>query len=161
MKFKKLFIFICTACLLVAATSCDKKGKTEEITLSAEDVELLEKVEDDLNIINDDNYVDTVLSFMSGSDDIVGNIYSIEGILKYIDTDGEKTAFLYRNYNDGTEITELGIELRYLPYDIGEGDWIKITGILSKTAHEGHSHVSLDVVTVETPEEHGSEMLGK
>ncbi len=161
MNFRKIFILICAVCLLFAAAACDNVGSggTEELTLSDEDKELLEKVGDDLYIVDDENYVDTVLDFEKNGAALAGGIYSIEGLVTHKSSDGEGTAFLYRNYNDGETVSELGVEVRYLPEEVKDGDFIKMTGILSEVTHEGHSHIYLDVVTVETPRVHGSETL--
>lgn len=158
MKFRRLLILFCIGCLLFSTAAC---GKKEEggFTLSDEDKALLEQVKDDINLVSDENYVETISSFNTDGASLVGTLYQIEGLISYKDIDGEETAFLYRNYTGGAEPSELGVALRYLPEKIEEGDWVKITGILAAIGHDDHQHIYLDVVTVETPKEHGSETL--
>ena len=155
MKCKRILVLLCVGCLLLTTAAC---GETDgkRITLSDEDVALLEEVKDDITVVNDDNYVETVSSFNSNSASLAGHFFQIEGLIRYEETDSEETAFLYRNYEGETGTSELGVALRYLPEKLEEGDWIRVTGILAVTEHDGHVHPYLDVVTLETPEHSGS-----
>lgn len=158
MKFRRLLILFCIGCLLLSTAACGKK-EDGEFTLSDEDIALLEKVKDDINVVSDENYVETINAFHTNSATLAGSLYQIEGLISYKDIDGEETAFLYRNHTEGAETSELGVALRYLPEKIKEGDWVKITGILTAVGHDDHQHTYLDVVTIETPKEHGSETI--
>lgn len=155
MKCKRFLILLCVGCMLISAAGCGNKDEGK-ITLSDEDIALLEQVKDDINVITDENYVKNVSLFNSNGASLAGGLYQIEGLIRYGESEGEETAFLYRNYEGDTEISELGVALRYLPESPTAGDWIKVTGILATDEHDGHTHIYLDVITLETPEDSGS-----
>lgn len=152
----KLAVLILT--VLFALTACS--GKEEgAISLSEEDKELLSEVEEDIHVISDDNYVETMTAINEDAEQVKYQLLQVEGMVKFVQVHDEEAPFLYRNYEKDGEKSELGVMLRYLSEEVEEGDWLRVTGIVTTVEDEGHEHTYFDVVTVETPVKHGSETL--
>ncbi len=152
-----LLVAVCSSCGSTPADNSTATDTYTKITLSQEDTDLLASLKDDIIVITDENYIATFHSFAQNLSEHEGKIYQVEGEFSYRQIHNESLPYLYRIQKsaDGTE-TEVGILLDKMLVFPDEGDWVKITGVISTEEHEGHSHIILSVISVETPQKHGT-----
>lgn len=120
----------------------------------ATDEELLEVLKDDVNVVTDDNYVETVTALKEHTEEYAGKIYQLEGIYR---ADGDMPC-VFRILTGEEDGTELGVPLKYVVSDPKDGDWIRVTGVVEKGESEDEP-VVLEVVVLEVLDEQGQAEL--
>ena len=142
--------------------SVSEQDSYTKITLSPEDEEVLEAIGSDMHVVSDSTYIETVNSIISNPQDLVGQVYQIEGLMTYEQVHDEKTAYVYRYLKaQNGDTVKLGIHIDNLYAFPDDGDWVKVTGIVAIKEHDGHSHIALDAVAIETPDMHGTVTLSE
>ncbi len=147
---KQLLAVLLAASMLLCFTACGASDETtddsETITLSADDEALLEEFGDDLNVVEADDFAQFADSL---DESYVGQVYQVSGY--YIsavsdeEEDGEVDLICSSMDEDASVIL-----LRYLNTELTIGSRYTVTGIIAMEEHEDHSHIYLDVVTVES-----------
>lgn len=160
---KKFFcVFLCVVfCLSLVAcgekaddtpkSDGDIKEVHEEIPLTEEEKGILEAMGSDVNVIPDEEYIETISEMRYHTADYIGRVYQVEGIFA---SDDEGIS-VYRKLINGDETETLGISLRYLEKEIPDGAWIRITGIVAEDEADDESAAVLDVVAIEALAEYG------
>ncbi|MCI8373090.1 MAG: hypothetical protein HFI75_12010 [Lachnospiraceae bacterium] len=166
-KLRKPICFIlCTALSLslAACSSADEKRESQaktksrtqtSIPLDKEEKELLEKVEDDIHVVTDDTYIETMIELISHTSQFSGQLYQMEG--SYLSEGG--VSYISRTLVNGNERSRLSLPLNYLNKSFLSGTWIKVTGIVSEGEVNGEQGTILEVLAVEAPSETGLEEL--
>lgn len=121
----------------------------------ATDEEVLEALKDDINVVDDDNYVEMVTAFQEHPEEHSGKLYQIEGA--YTKEDG--ASYIARTLVDGEKSTMCGIPLAYMSTEPKEGDWIQVTGVIDEGEINGETVTVLEVVVLQTMEEQGQAEL--
>lgn len=146
-----LFI-ICMASMLMTLCACGSEGR--EITpLSEEEKALLDSVKDDITVITDENFAETVPEMIYHTEDYSGMIYQLEGVFRK--EGGESDGCLERTLVNGKEKTVCTLPLVYLTKEIDDGAWIRVTGVISSR----ESAAVLEVMVAEELPEEGKEEL--
>ena len=166
---KKFTTLICILLALLMCASCsnDQSGDNPEqnnvqvdvIPLTTEEAELLEAFGDDLQIVSEEDYPNTVTELQYHADDYSGQVFQIEGILKTTTINGVETPFVYRTLNNAGEKTECGLPLKYLEKEISDGSWVSVTAIINTEDYNGSTQTVMEVVAIEAPANTGNAEL--
>lgn len=182
---KKLIFLICALFVLLICVSCaaDQAPKQPEqdpvqtneptevpddpqeddlthvIPLTDEEEELIGLFGEDLQIISEEDYPNTVSELQHHPGSFNGQVFQLEGTLKTTTVNGVETPFVFRMLNNSGEITECGLPLKYLAKDIPDNSWIRVTAIINTEDYDGSVQTVLEVVAVEVPAEAGSAEL--
>lgn len=134
-----------TAGLCACGSGGDSGNTGAQVTLSAEDQELIAAFGDDLQVVEPGDFASTV-SALSGEN--VGQVYQLVGYYRTgsSEEDGEAADYLC----SAAKNPDVSIQLRYLTAELTEGDRYTVTVIVAQEEHEDHSHIVLDVVAVES-----------
>ncbi len=107
------------------------------------DEELLAALGDNINVVTDDAYAETVKAFLESTDDYAGKIYQLSGAFV---KEGE-TPYLTSNTGEDAEIR---IPLKCLVEEPQTGSKVRVTGIVNYGDVDGESVPVLDVAVIET-----------
>lgn len=135
-------------------SASDGDGNTtqslEPITLSSEELDVLDKMGDDVIIVPGTEYSEVIAGIKQSPTDHVGKVYTFEGYCVMLDVHGEKQPHL-SDIADVTGSASDGVlQLRYLVKEIPDKSHIRVTVIVATDDHDAHSHIVLDVVAIET-----------
>lgn len=117
----------------------------EAVPLTEEEQELIELMGEDVNVVADADYINTISEIMYHGTEFNGLVFQVEGVLN---VEGESVS-LYRNLVNGKEIQTLGLPLRYLTKELQDGIWVKVTGIVAEAEVDGQMMSVLDIVAIE------------
>lgn len=146
--------------LLLAVSSCVSCKKDEYgDTLTADEIELLEAVKDDIQVVYETEYVSVVTTLQSHAHDYEGQIFQLEGV--YSETFGHgETPCVYRSVMSGERELIYPMLITGFSKKIEEGSWIRVTGILdSKPDDHGHENTVLDVLAIEILSPEGNPLI--
>lgn len=152
-------ILIITILLLVAflCIGCNPTPKGDDIdrddtsiTLSQDEIDILEAIRADINVVDSDDYVAVLTSIIAHTHDYIGQVYQIEGNYSLQDVHGEETPYISKNVTIDGEERILGLPLRYLEKEVAENMSIRVTAIVNQEDHDGHSHAVLEVIAIES-----------
>lgn len=152
--YKRIICLLFFCVIGVSLFSCGMNSK-KAVPLSKDEEELIEMVEDDMNIVTDDSYVDTVGELLYHTDQFSGQIYQLEGVYSV----EEDQAYLSRTLINGEEKTICSIPLKYLQKDIEPNSWIRVTGIINQGEVDGENKTVLEVVAIEALAKQGKAEL--
>ena len=154
---KKSFLIIVVLVLIVS--SCVSCQKQYGETLTAEEIELLKAVEDDIQVVHEPEYVSTLTVLQSHSHDYEGQIFQLEGVYSEKYGHGE-TPCVYRSVMMEGDEWIYSMLITGFNKEISEGSWIRVTGILSNKADDhGHTNVVLDVLAIEVLSSEGNPLI--
>lgn len=166
---KKSIAFICVLLALMMCVSCsrDQDDKTpgestqevNAISLTEEEAALLEAMGEDVQIIPEADYANTVTELQYHASSFSGQVFQLEGVLKTVSINGVETPFVYRTLNNAGEKTECGLPLKYLEKEIPDGSWVRVTAIINIGDFNGQSLTTMEVVAIEVPAETGAAEL--
>ncbi len=183
---KMMTLFLCV-CFCVSVAACGGKPQQEEkppqdteaadtetvlesteadsqeplLDSDATDDDLLEALREDIHVVTDDVYIETVTEMAGNVSGFSGQIYQLEGVFT---AEGEEI-YVSRTVVDGEERTACGLPLKYLNEEmikeqgLKEGDWIRVTGIINEGEAAGETAAVLEVLVVERLEEQGAAEL--
>lgn len=123
----------------------------EEVSLTEDEAMILEAMGSDVNVVAEDAYVETVAELIYHTSEYVGTVYQVEGIFSI---DGEDMS-VYRILENGDEIQNLGLPVRYLEKDIVNNAWVRLTGVVASAEVNGENVTVLDIVAIEALPEYG------
>ena len=161
---RKSILIAVSAVLCFSMAACSKKetGKNEKTTkntyqipLNEDEKELLDAVDEDIHVVTDDNYIDTLVELISHTDEYSGQIYQIEGTFT---NDGE-VPYVSRELVSDEEKAVLGLPLMYLTKDMQLSTWVRVTGIVNEGEVGGESQTVLEVIAIESIPETGQAQL--
>lgn len=141
---KMLSILLAAVCLLCACGSTAQAGgnKGPVIALDEEDQELLELLGSDIQVVAPEDFAAALQGLTA---DANGKLYQLTGYCA-APAEGDDTPALA----DAEQNPSASIPLRYLTRELTPGDRYTVTGVITIEEHDGHSHISLDVLTVES-----------
>lgn len=154
---KKSFLVIVVLALLVSCcVSCQKQyGET----LTSEEIELLKAIENDIQVVYEPEYVNTVTLLKEHTHDYEGQIFQMEGVYSLKYGHGE-TPCVYRSVMIEGQEWIYSMLISGVTKTVEEGNWIRVTGILSNKADDhGHSNVVLDVLAIEILSQEGTALI--
>lgn len=173
MSKKILALFLCMVLgfSLISCSSPDKQEPSENtkkeeeqkeddtpkpiLDADATDEELLELVDEDIHVVTDDDYIETINDIKKNTDKYSGQLYQIEGT--WVEKDG--TSYISRTVVDGEDKKELSLPLVYMNKDLEEGAWIKVTGVINTGEVDKKTVAVLEAVVVEPLETQGQAEL--
>lgn len=154
-----------SAMLCFSMAACSKKDdkkksektttNTYKVSLNEDEEELLDAVNDDIHVVTDDDYIDTLVELISHTDTFSGQIYQIEGTFT---NDGDVPYVSRELVSDGDKAV-LGLPLMYLTKDMGMSTWVRVTGIINEGEVGGESQTVLEVIAIESIPETGQAQL--
>lgn len=126
-----------------------EEGYLEESsqTRAMSDEELLAALGDNINVIAEDAYAETVNAFLDRTDDYVGKIYQLNGSFV---KEGDNA---YLAVNSGEESSGIRIPLKCLLEEPESGSNVRVTGIVNYGDVDGESVPVLDIAVLETIQE--------
>lgn len=136
-------VLVLSVCACGNGTGNTESSAVEEITLTEEDEELLETIGDDINVVDADDFSDIVSSL---DEENVGEVYQLVGYYLGMTSEDEETDYLCSDANDPDTV----IQMRYLTTELTEGEQYTVTAVVAQEEHGDHSHIVLDIVTVES-----------
>lgn len=163
---KKILLSILFA-LLISMSACNNvpmsdienpDNSTETVSLSAEELELIEAIGTDLEVVTDSNYADTVTEMIYHTDSYVGRVFQIEGVYSS-NLNGDSVQYVYRILNNNGSETVCGLPLVYMEKEILDNSWIRVFGIVNKGDVNGSDGTVLDVIAVESLSKAGQKTL--
>lgn len=158
--FVVLALIMCVSCAdEQGETPSEDIGKTEVISLTAEEAELLEAMGEDVQIISEADYANAVTELQYHTSSYSGQVFQLEGVLKTASINGTETPFVYRTLNNAGEKTECGLPLKYLEKAIPDGSWVRVTAIINSGDFGGQPYTVMEVVAIEVPAESGAAEL--
>lgn len=126
-----------------ALASTEENQENTE-TKAMTDEELLSALGDNIIVIAEDAYAETVKAFLEQTDDYIGKIYQIKGSFV---KEGENQ---YLTVNTGEEGDGIRIPLKCLVQEPEAGSHVRVTGIVNYGDVDGESVPVLDVAVIET-----------
>ncbi len=146
---KRQFILILVlALLLCGCNAAYGRSPYKTIKLTQEEKDVLRLIESDIHTVDAENLSDTIADINEHPDNYIGQVYCLEGIFSLQTVHGEATPYLIPKTAEGAEA--VGIPIRYLEKEVEENAPIRITAIINSEAHDGHSHMVLETITVES-----------
>lgn len=115
----------------------------------ATDEELLGVLGDDVHIVTDDAFEETVAAFSEHIEEYAGQLYQLEGIYT---VDGENP-YITKAVGDGGNGSESRLLLKYMTKDPEEGARIRVTGVINPDDTNGDPVTALEVVVIELLDE--------
>lgn len=164
---RKSAIIAACAVLCLSAAACGKGGEDKEnstgstnidtttVPLNEDEKELLDAVNDDIHVVTDDNYINTLVELTSHTDEFSGQIYQIEGVYT---KDGD-IPYISRNLVNNGEKTPLGLPLVYMTKDLPTSTWVRVTGIVNEGEVGGENQTVFEVLSIESLPEAGEAEL--
>ncbi len=146
--------YIATLILLIGLLCCgcnseiDDKPQFEAITLTEEEISILDAMGSDVQVVSKGDYASVVNDISQNVYEHIGKVYQLEGILSIQTVHDEDTPYIIQNSED--QDAALGLPLRYLTKDIAVNTPIRVTAIVNVEDHDGHSHAVLEVVAIES-----------
>lgn len=121
----------------------ETQGENQKPLLDADasDEELLEVLKDDIHIVSNDAYEETVAELMEHTDAHSGQLYQLEGIYMADNQDAYLTSLAGGGENR--------LPLKYLTADIEDGEPIRVTGIVNQDEKDGKMVAALEVIVTE------------
>lgn len=146
---------------LLAVCSCNTEPTTdieipiETVSLSSEEMELIEAIGSDLEIVTESDYADTVTEMVYHTDSFMGRVFQIEGIYSS-ELNEDSTPYIYRKLiNNGVE-TVCGLPLAYMEKDIPDDSWVRAFGIINK---DNTGRTIFEIIAIESLAEDGQRTL--
>ncbi|MDO4344895.1 MAG: hypothetical protein Q4C50_08850 [Eubacteriales bacterium] len=136
-------------------TASEAAENVGEVSLTEDEEELLEMMKDDIIVVTDEDYAETVQELASHTGEFNGQVYQIEGVFT---VDGEEMR-VSRTLVNGDEETECGLPLIYVEKDLKPESWIRVTGIVNEGEVGKETMNVLEVVAVEALAEAGNASL--
>lgn len=154
---KKSFLaIIFSVLLLLSCVSCQKKYGD---TLTSDEIEILKAVEDDIQVIHEAEFANTVTLLKAHAHDYEGQIFQLEGVYSTEYGHGDFPCVYRTAIKEGRELV-YSMLLTGFSKEIEEGNWIRVTGILdSKSDDHGHANVVLDVLAIEILSQEGNPLI--
>ncbi|MCD8321676.1 MAG: hypothetical protein LUC89_02165 [Oscillospiraceae bacterium] len=145
-KYQKLLCAALSLLMVLALSACSDKAASDSaaITLDEEDEALLEAFGDDLNVVAPEDFASFAASLDASYE---GQVYQVTGYYVAATSEDEEVDLLCDSTGEDTSSI---IQLRYLTNELTSGSQYTITGIVALEQHGDHTHVVLDVVTVES-----------
>ncbi len=140
---KTLKIVLALAMCLFVFCGCGNATQVPELTLSAEDQELLSAIGDDIQVVEPKDFAAAAQALDQTK---VGMIYQLTGFYRSIE-EGESYPALFETAEGDAAV---GVRLRYLNTPLTDGGYYTVTGIVAEESHGEHSHIVFDVLTVES-----------
>ncbi|MCD7769530.1 MAG: hypothetical protein LUH36_05365 [Oscillospiraceae bacterium] len=150
--FRKILCIALPLMLLMCLAACGNNDAAEDeaaeaaegaITLSEEDEALLEEFGDDLHVIDADGLADFAASL---DESYVGQVYQVTGYYISATSEDETVDLLCDSMGEDASM----VQLRYLTDELTSGSQYTVTGVVALEEHGTHTHIVLDVVTVES-----------
>ena len=167
---KVLTLFLCTflvlplsACSIIqpqnpsadvseTQTPADERVTTEEessqealLGPDATDKELLDALGDDINIVADDAFEQTVSAFSENIDEFAGQLYQLEGTY----TIDNENSYISKTSADNGDGTVSRLPLIYVTKEPEDGEKIRVTGVVNEGEIDGKTVAVLEVVVIE------------
>ncbi len=134
-----LILLLALVCMLCG---CGAGNKGPVISLDTEDQELLETLGSDIQVIAPADFAKTVQAMDAGA---AGQLYQLTGYFQAAAEGEENPTLGNARSKPGTSIA-----LRFLTVELTAGDQYTVTGVISAEEHDGHVHMGLDVLTIES-----------
>lgn len=151
MRKKVLALFLCAAisifpaaCVGTDSDAADAESTESVLSADAANEDILAALSEDIHVVTDEDYIETVTALAEDADLYSGQIYQLEGV--YVLENGEP--YITRTLVHGNDTSSLGLPITLLEKDIQEGTWIRITGIINCNEENGvHKTVIEEIVT--------------
>ena len=161
MRYKKIIALFLCVLLSFSLVSCSSRnpqetpeGTTEEtespeplLGSDATDEDLLELLGDDVYVVTEDKYMETLKDIKENTGKYAGQIYQMEG---FFTKDGENP-YLGASADGGK--AEDSLPLAYMTQEPAEGSRVQITGIVNQGEVNEETVAVLEVLVVENLEE--------
>ena len=161
MRYKKiiaLFLCVLLSFSLISCSSRDPQempaGTSEEtenqeplLGPDATDEDLLELLGDDVHVVTEDEYMETLKDIKENTGEYAGQIYQMEG---FFIKDGDNP-YLGASADGGK--AEGSLPLTYMTQEPAEGSRVRITGIVNQGEVDEETVAVLEVLVVENLEE--------
>lgn len=138
-----------------AANSKDTENDEATLSLTEEEEDILEQMGEDVNVVTDETYAETVTELVYHVGSFSGQVYQLQGV--YSVENG--ASYVSRTLEHDGEETFCGLPLEYLEKEIPDGSWVEVTGIVGESEIDGSEVTVLQVVAIEVLEEQGEETL--
>lgn len=156
---KKILLTVIFAALLtICACSNSTSQPVETISLTEEEVNLLNAIGDDIEVVSESKYAEIVTEMIYHTHSYTGKVIQVEGVFSS-NLNGASLPYVYRTLtNNGVE-TICGLPLLYLDKEIPDNAWIRVTGIVNSGEVNGASATVLEVVAIESLSKEGQKVL--
>ena len=111
--------------------------------LDLTDEELLEALGDNIHVVSNDDYIQTVTDFKENSNNYIGQIYQLEGVFA-------KDGYNLYVMREADESGSSRLPLKYVADEPEENTNIRVTGIVNLGEVDGETVTVLDVAVIET-----------
>lgn len=156
--FKKVISIAMSTVLMFSVAVC---GSAEEaaVTLTEDEAEVLELMGEDIIVVTDEDYAETVDELANHTGEFNGKVYQFEGVYSVDDSAEEPVPGVSRTLVNGDEETVCGLPLVYQEKEIEAGSWVRVTGIVNEGEINGENMNVLEVVAIEVLAEEGNAEL--
>ena len=141
--FKKILLLLIAAIMSMSLVACG--GEETLVALGDDEKDILEQMEEDINVVTDDTYVEVMGELLGHVGQYNGQVYQLEGVYT---VEGD-TVSVSRTLVNGEEKTTCGLPMQYQTKDIENGSWIRVTGVINSVEVEGENITVLDIVAIE------------
>ena len=146
-------------CLSLAACTGSAPAPSEPsvdpAAYSANEEESISIVSDDLIVVTDETFAETVVELVAHTGMFDGIPYQMQGVFKRIDG----TPCLTRILRNGGEETEIALPLALLYKEYTDGEWIEAVGIAATGEINGVNQTVLDLIAVKALPQSGNSVL--
>lgn len=154
---KKFLITVLIILSLLTISACKENTPVSTISLSQEEIEIIEAIGEDLEIISEEDYPETVTEMIHHTNLYEGRVVQIEGV--YSENINDATPYVYRILSHNKMETTCGLPLLYVEKDIPENAWVRVYAIVNKGKIDDKDATVLEVIAVETLAEGGQKTL--
>ncbi len=154
---KKIIICLILFSFVLTCASCSHDGHDHDhasttsgiVTLSPDEVTLIETVDELTNKISNEDFVATMMDIKQDVSKYNGQIYMMQGYFT-LDYYSDHTPFLYRTQTVEGKDVKFGIPLKGLNKAVKEGSQVRVLGIITVDTVNGNEIPVLDILTIET-----------